>query len=405
MLDAHTQSPVSGVELFAFLGLDFGTSSTKMVMRFPYEPGEPSIAIPAPTALRSGDHPYLWQTVVWKRDGRYFPWPEAGSDILYRLKQGLLQPTNDARKTADANAVAYLAFAIRYAKGWVLRQRRNLFVGRKPIWHVNVGMPAGSLDDSVLRPRFQSVVATAFGLDDGSITESQVRRGLEEASVEACSTDEFAARGLAVIPEAAAAMTGFAKSLSSAPGLYLLVDVGALTLDVSMFRLNQGEEGDRYSFMAANVRPLGVESIEWFKTAGRSEADCDRECRKSLDDVIVYTKTKRDPEAAVWSGAPLPVLLTGGGAANKLHFDAVLSFDEGFKQSHYRTDGIRFIDVPAPSSIDWPEAHEGIARLGVAWGLSNPPEEIGKIHPMSAVDDVRAQVQRESARFVSKDDV
>ncbi len=64
-------------------------------------------------------------------------------------------------------------------------------------------------------------------------------------------------------------MTGFAQSLQSAAGLYLLVDVGALTLDVSMFRLNRGAEGDRrYSFMAANVRPLGVESIEWFKTKG-----------------------------------------------------------------------------------------------------------------------------------------
>ena len=416
VLEAHAEPPLSGEDIYTFVGLDFGTSSTKMVVRFPYEPGETSIAIPAPPAIRSGNHPYLWGTVVWKRDGVYLPWPEAGASALYRLKQGLLAPSDDEHRSTDANVVAYLAFAIRYAKGWVLRERPALFIGRNPIWHVNVGMPAESFNDSVLRPRFQSVVAAALGLGGGSITESRARRSLDEATVGA-DAPPTADRGFAVIPESAAGMTGFAQSLRSAAGLYLLVDVGALTLDVSMFRLNRGAEGDRrYSFMAANVRPLGVESIEWFKTKReKTEDDCNRQCRRSLLDVIEHTKTKKDPAASVWHGESLPVLLTGGGAANKLHQEVVNWFDEGFRTSHYDTDGIRLVPLPAPRSIDWPEPLEGVAignaaerrfaRLGVAWGLSNPPDDIGEIRPMREVGDVAPQAQRVAERFVSKDDV
>ena len=55
----------SGEEIFATIGLDFGTSTTKVIVRFPYEPGIPTIAIPAPPHCRSMAHPYLWQTVLW----------------------------------------------------------------------------------------------------------------------------------------------------------------------------------------------------------------------------------------------------------------------------------------------------------------------------------------------------
>jgi hypothetical protein len=66
-----------GEELFATIGLDFGTSATKVIVRFPYEPGVPTIAIPAPVHCRSMHHPYLWQTVLWIDElGEFKPWPE-----------------------------------------------------------------------------------------------------------------------------------------------------------------------------------------------------------------------------------------------------------------------------------------------------------------------------------------
>nr|WP_162093045.1 hypothetical protein [Bradyrhizobium sp. ORS 278] len=44
-------------------------------------------------------------------------------------------------------------------------------------------------------------------------------------------------------------------------GLYLMVDVGAMTLDVCAFRLGQTDAAtDLYGLLAAQVRPLGVEA-------------------------------------------------------------------------------------------------------------------------------------------------
>ncbi len=52
LLQAGTDSSTaSGEELFVILGLDFGTSSTKAIVRLPYEAGEPTIAIPAPSPV------------------------------------------------------------------------------------------------------------------------------------------------------------------------------------------------------------------------------------------------------------------------------------------------------------------------------------------------------------------
>ena len=133
--------------------------------------------------------------------------------------------------------------------------------------------------------------------------------------------------GVAVFPEAAAEMTGFAKSTRNAPGLYLLVDVGAMTLDASMFRLNQHvSDPDRYAFLAAQVRPLGVDSFHWFLAEGKTESGFIEQCQRSLNSVVWETRRRGDPNAETWKpGNDVPVFLAGGGAANRLHQDVVES--------------------------------------------------------------------------------
>jgi hypothetical protein len=44
---------------------------------------------------------------------------------------------------------------------------------------------------------------------------------------------------ITVLPETAAEAAGFAKSINRAPGLYPMVDVGAMTLDVCTFPLSK----------------------------------------------------------------------------------------------------------------------------------------------------------------------
>ena len=415
-------STADGEELFLVLGLDFGTSSTKMIVRLPYEAGEPTIAIPAPDPCRSGDDPYLWQTVLWlQAQGTLLPWPEPGAAVLNALKQGLIQGRSEtaisnANSSVEVNrthaGVAYLAFVIRYVRGWLLVNRPNLFRGRRPVWFVNVGMPTASYDDLQLAEPYRRIAAAALQLAkmDSPVTVQATQVFLEDPNVRSAGKSEEAAEalGVAVFPEAAAEMTGFAKSSRNAPGLYLLVDVGAMTLDACVFRLNpDATKGDLYSFMMAQVRPLGVDSFYWFLAEGKTESRFIQQCERTLHSVVWETKKRRkDPYAETWKpGNEVPVFLAGGGAANRLHQDVVTSVGTLLKRD-LRNNGIRLLELPLPRTLELPEPLAHLGRMAVAWGLSYLPTDIGRIHPMRDIEDIPLPVVADTGQqFVSKDHV
>ena len=404
-------------ELFMILGLDMGTSSTKAIVRLPFEG---AIAIPAPNPCRSGDDSYLWRTVLWLQDdGSFRPWPTTRATVLTSLKQGLIRgrdtATTDLVAPVTVNraeaAVAYLAFVIRYVRGWLLLNRAHLFRGRNPVWFVNLGMPAASYDDVRIAEPYRHVGAAALKLamSDEPVTVEATRRFLHDPSVADAGSSEEAAEklGIAVIPETAAQMTGFSKSTRRASGLYLLVDVGALTLDACMFRLNQsGSTRDLFAFMQAEVQPLGVESFYWFQNEGRTEPEFRQQCDHALRSVVWNTKLNRDPMSAAWKpGNDVPVFLAGGGAANHLHREIVESLGPWLRR-HTRNEGIRLLELPVPRGIDLPNPINDFRRMAVAWGLSYLSTDIGDIMTVSEIEDIPPpDVVDFGGRFISKDQV
>ena len=400
-----------GEELFIIVGLDMGTSTTKIIVRLPFEAGEPAIAVPVPSFCRSGNASYLWRTFLWlQKDGSFCAWPTNGATVLTSLKQGLIR-AHDMAIDQSCNAVAYLALVIRYVRGWLLDNRMGMFRGRKPVWFVNLGMPAASCDDARLVQPYRCIGAAALRLamSDEAVTVETTRRHVSDPRAAEAGISESAAeeQGIAVIPETAAEVTGFSKSTRSASGLYLLVDVGALTLDACMFRLNQdSREGDRYAFLQADVRPLGVESYFWFQNEGKTNPEFRRQCERALRSVVWNTKLVRDPYAMEWqSGNDVPVFLAGGGAANSLHREIVVSLGPWLQQ-HTRNAGIRPIELPVPRAIDFPEPIEDFHRMAVALGLSYPTTDIGGFDFPGDIEDVPPpDILDISNRFVSKDQV
>ena len=411
----------SGEELFLILGLDLGTSSTKTIVRLPFEPGEPTIAIPVPNPCRSDQAPYLWRTSLWlDARGAFFPWPEPGATVLDCVKQGLMlgrseTPVSSSRVPVPVSraqvGVAYLAFVIRYVRGWLLRHRHHLFTGRKPVWFVSLGMPAASYDDLTLAQPYRRIGAAALQLakTDTPVSAESADIFLNDPHVIRAGTSEADAEslGVAVFPEAAAEMTGFARSTRGAPDLYLMVDIGAMTLDACLFRLNSDAAGGSlYSFMAADVRPLGVESFHWFRAEGKTEAGFKEQCSRMLHSVVLRTSRRKDPHAATWKpGNDVPVFIAGGGAANPLHQDIVESLGPWLRR-YVGNEGIRPLDLHVPNTLDLPEPLEDLSRMAVAWGLSYPATEIGRIRAERDIKDVPPRpVVDSSSRFVSKDQV
>ena len=81
-----------------------------------------------------------------------------------------------------------------------------------------------------------------LGSFQGPVTAETTRLFLTNRDVLAAarSSDEGEKLGISVLPETAAEVAGFAKSTNSAPGLYLMVDVGAMTLDLGRVRVPAG---------------------------------------------------------------------------------------------------------------------------------------------------------------------
>ncbi|MBL0934829.1 MAG: hypothetical protein IBJ07_08770 [Rhizobiaceae bacterium] len=409
-------------ELFAVIGLDFGTSSTKIIVRFPYEAGQPTVAIPAPRHSLSDGDGYLWQTVLWLREsGEFVSWPEKDAKVLHSLKQGIMGPGatqpciggtyRGLEITRKDAATAYLAYVIRYVRGWLRTSRPALFRGRFTRWLLNLGLPAENADNSVLSSTYRQVAAAALlcANYDGPVDVETTYIFLLDEKVRAAaqSIEEALELGIGVIPETVAEAVGFAKSNMSAPDLYLMVDVGATTLDVCTFRLHRWNQGeDQYALQNGMVRPLGVDAMHWFLGAGRDESGFRAQCERSIREVVWTTRKDKDRNARCWqAGNDLPVFLVGGGAQNAVHRSIVAELSPWLRQNT-GNEGIKLLEVPAPRGIDCPIPLAAFGRMAVAWGLSYPEDELGTILPLSKSEDVPPLLESSwSDSFVSKEQV
>jgi hypothetical protein len=228
--------------------------------------------------------------------------------------------------------------------------------------------------------------------------------------------------------------------------MYLLVDIGASTLDVSTFILNEEDGEDSYPILFADVRKLGgyelhknrisnmVKIIE--RKLCRLSESCDgisplpdkeeyfseltdedrenfldsdssfcRECSLILRQVVGLTRKKRNPRSDAWTNG-LPVFICGGGSPIQLYRDAI---EDAFHALEpVGVQGFRFIPLPKPENIetnDIPPAD--YHRVAVSYGLSFSEIDIGKIIPQKELADIeqrRPTFDLESI-FIDKDKV
>ena len=90
------------------IGLDFGTSATKIVTRAPYVGGIAPYAVPIPESVRAEGNPHLWQTVIWvDSDGRYSPVPQTNAKPIANVKSRLMGGNHNNLSSFSAMAMVY----------------------------------------------------------------------------------------------------------------------------------------------------------------------------------------------------------------------------------------------------------------------------------------------------------
>lgn len=460
MFDEHVlqykRPGVSG-ECDLVVGLDFGTSASKVVVQAPELPGGQAYAVDFGDIAHSS-MAYLLPTRLWVTpNGTCTLAPRKDARLVNDIKLELFAhdehlnsnrgPTRQDLQP-EAAAVAYLALLLRYARKWFLETKRDVIGHFQTLkWSVNLGVPSPCVEDNEENRRFRLVGRAAWMLSvlEENITIGKAQdelRHLIEAPEYWDRDDDGLACDFDIIPEIAAGAVGYALSALRREGVHLMIDVGASTVDVCSFLLHQ-REGDRYSLLTADVQQLGTirlhherilaiqrvherqaqdlrdkhdplapitEDIEpYLVTRERivsgvqsAEAELRKRCQLMFRRVVTDLKLRRAPNEAVWK-ARLPILVIGGGS--KLPFFASLAEELGdWVKSYAGNEGALPMPVPVPESLKSKTAE--YHRLAVAWGLSHRALDVGDIIPADRIADIEPPRKRtwEDA-FVDKDQV
>lgn len=180
-------------------------------------------------------------------------------------------------------------------------------------WTANMAAPVEHMGEKSVLGAFERVLKVGWLMAD-IFDESPGPRELEDLLDCYQSARELASRRALdcfVYPEVAAEMASMYLSRSARDGLYAFVDVGGGTVDASIFRLYSADEGLRLSFYGAVVlkagaahlesiasRQLAERSMNWFRSIKEGGSSLDEPSFFQPEEATHFLET-----ASVWIGS------------------------------------------------------------------------------------------------------
>ena len=376
------------------VGLDLGTSFTKVVV------GESRNHYAVPFGEFSlSNNPYLLPSAVsvQKANGECTPGVnENGTHVFHDIKLPLIE--RDFGEQVQIRAIVFLALLFRYVRGWFYSTHGHTYRNREVQWVVNIGLPTDSFDDEVLKEMFLKITRTAW--------RSSVVRG--PISFTACAADlrlvnkqtehraeYYSGRfppdyRINAFPEFAAQLKGYSRSPLRWSDLFVMIDAGGGTVDVTVFNVLHRMAETRCTIIARTVRPLGTQFLirHRFKrlrindfrqmspfedllsyrefarlrnTSMRRIAEIDmpfrRKIQRCIGDALCHSE-QFHPESARWNSG-LPTFFCGGATSSEIYTTSL------------GTSRLVPIDLPEPANLV-ADLRKGIPynRLALAYGLS-----------------------------------
>lgn len=438
----------------AYIGLDFGTSCSKVVIRLPDQ--RRLFAVPF-GQLGHPSNRYLSPSVIWCSPKRECLLQGSdGSTKIQNLKMALLAPNRHGAGpseemvgsfSAEVGSAAYLAELLKLIRSWFNATHGNTYGTDKIRWWCNIGVPAKPYSDYEVCQRFARVAHAAWKLQDIQVPltvdliESTLLEFEDKQSIVDLSRDEI----IQAVPEVLAAVGGYIKSGATKDGPHILMDVGAGTLDMCSFRIidNRGDltcimlstsiaplgsislerrrmkalidsvehcaKSDGFAFDP--VKPIRLHPMDYLPTKDQlteihhsvssAEIQFGEDCGAELQNIWKALRNKRDPN---YSGE-IPFVLCGGGSRLPVYDHLVDSIS--LRMREQMTYGqLQRVNLRNPSNLasDLPE--DQLHRYSVAVGLSYPTLELGKIIRPQDVPDIPAPPRPDwGTSFVSKDQV
>ena len=257
----ENQDGVSGMEVR--IGLDFGTAFTKVVL------GTPLGAYAAPIANSHNDgHDFLLPGILSIDESGVCHLGEAeGCVLIDDLKMRIIDSGGELSLDHQANVVAFLALLFRKIRWWWLIQGGEPEEFRKSriTWFVNAGLPTET-SSGVVADLYRHLVLAAWAIstDKGVITVAWARE-IAELTAEDVSIvtydQEYYLKGdsLELMPEFLAQTAVYINHPTvDKLRLHALVDIGAGTVDATIFNVYDWNDVVRHAVYGKSVLPMGA---------------------------------------------------------------------------------------------------------------------------------------------------
>lgn len=391
------------------IGLDFGTAFTKVVV------SDSLRKYAIPLAEVDGLLAYLLPSAIWRSEtGVYSISPSLGVRLT-GLKMPLIE--DELGPDEAVHVAVYLAYVLRRVRGFILGEKEEVYRNRRIDWYINAGIPTDTFHQSKRTNRYKEVIRAAWSLSTTSapITESLARAvlegGIPDADLEVIDSD-----AIALVPEFAAQVVGYVRSPLRQADLHLLVDVGAGTLDVTVFNVHDVEGEDKFPIFARAVESMGTHKLIQHRMDAVGEnpevdpftnvpprpnfaallgvneddlADVDRGFKAKVVEAVsgrlTYTKQHRYPLSKAWETG-VPTFACGGGAKCDVYTECLVKPE---RIGRFRTRPMR---LPLPNDLDAPGLVPiDFDRLSVAYGLSFDKFDIGEVIPEFDIENVHDQ--------------
>ena len=265
------------------VGLDFGTSGTKVIVRR-LDKGRLASAVDFGTVL-TGFSRFSSPSTVTLADSRLLFGDDAErhkKGIVFRsLKRTLLGADGDVRHETSPelppspqDLAAHPHFLVAAYLGSVLRRVRELVTrehGADSEIFYNLDIPVSQLDDGPIQRGFQTALDAAVDFaetDDLCLKDyfALWARWMDVLGRENTGSPDREVKRWVLVPESSAIVKGAEAALASIlPDSHqytAIVDIGAGTTDLGWFRWVTREEGDRIYFFSAQTCLVGCDEVD-----------------------------------------------------------------------------------------------------------------------------------------------
>ena len=239
------------------VGLDFGTSCVKVVVGD--RGASKAYAVPFLDAL--GVTAYLLPSRLFEQRGAFSL--SIGVDVHRDLKLRFL--ANPTSSHLQETLVGFLALVIRRCRAWLFAAHVDTLAKRNILWKLVLGRAVDRAKNDQVGQLMADVLNAAWAVAGSAGAVDRLTCGRELAMHRADPTIGKDSPEVSVVPELAAQIYGFVNSRQFDPrakNFYLFVDVGAGTVDVSLFRVKPNASGTwDFSLFTSVVEPNGAMNL------------------------------------------------------------------------------------------------------------------------------------------------